>query len=96
MFRLHKYSTHFKSRKMMKIDDLYARNLVSEMLTKDPLRRPTVEKILSHPFMTGQKAARMIGEEAQYDVFISYRVASDAINAERLYQILTAKGFRVW
>jgi hypothetical protein len=31
-----------------------------------------------------------------YDVFLSYRVASDAILAERLNDKLTARGVRVW
>ena len=37
-----------------------------------------------------------MGEKAEYDVFISYRVASDSDHAERLYHSLTARGLRVW
>jgi hypothetical protein len=45
--------------------------------------------------LTGKTAPRLPGEEAQYDVFISYRVASDAVHAELLYNILSSAGFNV-
>lgn len=38
----------------------------------------------------------MLGETAQFDVFISYRVQSDAKHAELIYDKLTAAGLKVW
>ena len=38
----------------------------------------------------------MVGEQAKFDVFISYRVDSEAAFAEKLYNALTAQGFKVW
>jgi hypothetical protein len=36
----------------------------------------------------------MLGEDAEFDVFISYRVASDAGHVECLYNLLTNAGFK--
>ena len=49
-----------------------AMNLLAQMLTKDPSKRPPLSRILRHPFLSGIKVARMIGAESYYDVFISY------------------------
>jgi hypothetical protein len=38
----------------------------------------------------------MIGEKPKYDVFISYRVNSDAHHAKALFENLTGKGLKVW
>ena len=38
----------------------------------------------------------MVGEEAEYDVFLSYRVNSDSHHCELMYEMLTEKGLRVW
>jgi hypothetical protein len=43
----------------------------------------------------GKKNIRMHGETAEYDAFISYRVASDFDHAARLYHLLTARGLKV-
>jgi hypothetical protein len=32
------------------------------MLSKEPTKRPTIEQLFNHPFLTGQKVARMVGE----------------------------------
>jgi hypothetical protein len=66
------------------------------MLHKDPKKRPTLSRILAHPFLSSKKVVRMVGEKAAFDVFISYRVASDSANAQKLYDVLTAKGMKVW
>ena len=76
--------------------DQYARNLISQLLTKQPAKRPTIQQVLSHPFMTGAQATRMQGDSAEYDVFLSYRVNSDASTAELLYDALTSHGLKVW
>ena len=42
--------------------------------------------MLRHPFVTGKETfSRLIGEEAEFDVFISYRVFSDSDHAEIIY-----------
>ena len=82
--------------KLEKIEDSVARNLVSQMLNFDPSRRPSMEQLLMHPFFTGRSVARMLGESAEFDVFISYRVASDASHASLLYEQLTSRGLKVW
>ena len=93
---LNLWSNELKRKKLAKVTDPYARHLLSQLLQKDPGRRPLTRRVLAHPFLTGKKAQRLVGEKAEYDVFISYRVFSDFDHAERLYKLLTAKGLRVW
>jgi hypothetical protein len=38
----------------------------------------------------------MIGDTAEFDVFLSYRVNSDLETAALLYETLTRKGLKVW
>jgi hypothetical protein len=38
-----------------------ARNLIAQMLTKDPARRPLMNQVLAHPFFTGRHTARLVG-----------------------------------
>lgn len=59
-------------------------------------RRPSARRVLAHPFLTGKKTQRLHGETAEYDAFISYRVASDFDHAARLYHLLTARGLKIW
>ncbi len=82
--------------KLEKIEDPLARNMVSQLLSWDPTSRPSMAQIMMHPFITGHAVARMIGETAQFDVFLSYRVASDSPHASLLYDLLTAEGLNVW
>jgi hypothetical protein len=63
---------------------------------KDPSKRPDMAHVLAHPFLTGAKAVRLTGQPAQYDVFLSYRVASDSEHVEALYDSLCGVGLRVW
>ena len=63
---------------------------------KDPSKRPDARHAFAHPFLSGKRAARMVGEEAEYDVFLSYRVNSDLHHCELMYEMLTQKGLRVW
>jgi serine/threonine protein kinase len=93
---LAEWSDEIKEQKLRKIAVNEARNLVSQMLSKDPKHRPTIARVLQHPFLTKLKVARLQGEEAEHDIFLSYRVASDAKYADRLYHELKACGFKVW
>ena len=85
-----------KTRRLSCIKNLYARNLVSMMLNKEANKRPNISQVLAHPFITNKKIVRMNGERAIYDVFLSYRVASDIRYAEKLYHALTIAGFKVF
>ena len=105
-----------KTRKLALIVDPLARNLLSQMLQKDPWHRLTLEEVLTHPFMTGQPAVPrsmnttlppsgpsipLYHKVYKYDVFLSYRVASDGKetplkHVDKLYRLLTAQGLRVY
>ena len=59
----------------MQIGDVVARNLLARMLATDPAKRPNVDQIMAHPFLSRKaRVARLVGEEASFDVFLSYRV----------------------
>ena len=60
------------------------------------LQRPSLARVLAHSFLSGKKVARLVGEKPKYDVFLSYRVASDAHHVEKLYQLLRTQGFKVY
>ena len=93
---LYDWMDAFKRDRLEKVADTYARNLVSRLLMKDPSKRLDASHALAHPFLSGKRAARMIGEEAEYDVFLSYRVNSDLHHCELMYEMLTEKGLKVW
>lgn len=93
---LYEFPDEFKKRKLDRIGNTYARNLVSQLLMKDPSKRPSMTTVLSHPFITGGKATRLVGDVAEFDVFISYRVKSDASFALLLYHALIYEGLKVW
>ena len=94
--KLHLFSNEFKYYRIDLIKDSLARNLISQMLTKDPARRPLMSQVLAHPFYTGRHTARLVGMAPEFDVFISYRVASDAHHAEQLFDLLSAQQINVW
>jgi serine/threonine protein kinase/ankyrin repeat protein len=89
LIQLYQWSDFFKESRLRKIQDPSARNLVAQLLTKDPSRRPSLSRALGHPFFTGKSFTRLVGQKPCYDVFISYRVASDSRHAETLYRRLT-------
>ena len=43
-------------------------------------------------FLSGKRVARMIGEVAEYDLFLSCRVNSDMHSCKSIYEMLTEKG----
>ena len=94
---LHDWTNEFKDMKLSKISDALPRNLVSQMLMRTASERSTLERVLAHPFLSGSTSVtRMVGEAATFDIFLSYRVASDFNNAEKLYKLLTEAGMKVW
>jgi serine/threonine protein kinase len=86
----------YRNEKLAAIEDKYARNLVSLLLSSEPSKRPDALRVLSHPFLTGQTPSRMVGEDPEFDVFISYRVASDSHLAQHFYECLQRLELRVW
>ena len=96
LFALAEWSSELKADKLADVPDKLARNLLSQMLHKDPLQRPSLARILAHSFLSGKKVARLIGEKPKYDIFLSYRVAADALHVEKLYKLLVAQGFKVY
>ena len=96
LFALAGWSNELKADKLVDVPDKLARNLLSQMLHKDPLQRPSLARVLAHSFLSGKKVARLIGEKPKYDVFLSYRVANDSPRVEKLYNLLTAQGFKVY
>lgn len=93
---LYEFPEYLKNERLSSINDKLARNLVSNLLNKDPLRRPSMTQVLNHPFLTGKIPTRMIGERPEFDVFLSYRVASDSHHVKIFYDKLTNKGLKVW
>ena len=96
LFALAEWSPELKADKLAHVPNQLARNLLSQMLHKDPLQRPSLASVLAHPFLSGKKVVRMVGDKPTYDVFLSYRVASDSPHVEKLYNLLTAQGFKVY
>ena len=43
--------------------DRLAKNLISQLLLKDPKRRSNTEQILDHPFVSHKKVTRLVGQE---------------------------------
>lgn len=93
---LGRWTTAIRDEKLSEVSNKLARNLLGRMLHPDPTLRPTCDQILYHPFITGKRSSRLVGEEAKFDVFLSYRVASDLQHTQRLYELLTERGIKVW
>jgi len=95
---LREWTSETKTKKLAKLkDNRNARNLCSQLLNFYPKQRPlSMAHVLAHPFFTGHTAGRLPGEEAEFDVFLSYRVDSDSAHVEQLYNLLVAKGLKVW
>lgn len=53
LMELYQWRLSIKETKLSKIKDPIAKNLVSQLLSKNPNLRPDVAHVLSHPFMTG-------------------------------------------
>jgi Protein kinase domain/TIR domain len=98
--QLAEWSDHMKNEKLSRIKNPLARNLISIMLSKDPSKRPSIDKVLNHSFLAVKKANSVIATDsnptAEYDIFLSYRVDTDFNHAKRMYEQLTAVGVKVW
>ena len=93
---LYSWDDALKMQKLAKVTDPYARNMIARLLVKDPTVRMLLSAALAHPFVSGKTPARMVGDNPKYDVFLSYRVASDSDNAQLLYSKLTDAGLSVF
>ena len=51
---LYEWSAARKQKKLNQVFDPIARNLLSELLQKNPLHRPSISRILQHPFISKQ------------------------------------------
>jgi ankyrin repeat protein/serine/threonine protein kinase len=89
LLALYHWTDEFKQKRLNKIKDKVARNLISQLLSKDPSKRLPVTRVLAHPFITGKPFTRLVGQAPLYDVFLSYRVATDQCHARELYRLLT-------
>jgi serine/threonine protein kinase/ankyrin repeat protein len=62
---LYDWTDSTKNTKMIQIKNKFARNLIMQMLSKDPSKRPSLQSIRNHPFMSNKlKTARLYGEPA--------------------------------
>jgi TIR domain/Protein kinase domain len=93
---LYECAPDFIQRRLEGVSNTTGRNLIAQLLHKDPTMRLSATNAKYHPFLTGRAASRMVGQSADYDVFISYRVASDSEYAKQCYTQLTDAGLRVW
>jgi serine/threonine protein kinase/uncharacterized small protein (DUF1192 family) len=93
---LRQWSDKEKIERLSRINNREARHLLSLLLYRDPLKRPSMQKVLSHAFLTGMQPKRLPDEPAKFDVFISYRKASDSDHVKALADSLVKSGLRVW
>jgi hypothetical protein len=90
------FEQHFASMELTPEKSL-AKNFVSLLLQRDPHKRfLSCSHALEHPFLTGKTPKRVVGQEAEFDVFLSYRVASDSKHIKLLHRVLTQKGLNVY
>ena len=60
---LSEFTDVFKAERLEKIEDKLQRNLVSQLLMKDPKKRPSMKVVLQHPYITGHAHGRLIGQK---------------------------------
>lgn len=97
MQALFSWGDEIKMQKLSRISDPIAANLISQMLTRDPTKRPTLERVLAHPFLSGRdKVVRLVGQRSIYDVFLACHKSIDRQIVEAIYNVLTERGLSVW
>jgi serine/threonine protein kinase len=95
--KLAQWSSADTSAQTSKIQHRLAKNLVARLLVCDPAERLSMEQVLAHPFVSGtEPPGRLGGEEPRYDVFLSYRVATDSNIAAQLHSGLISRGYTVY
>lgn len=98
---------HAAAVQRLRTEDRTARALVFDLLQHNPALRPSAAQVLQHPYLTRQlTSARLGGEQPEYDVFISYRVATEGLADAKpvggsglvlqLYNALVANSLRVF
>jgi len=95
---LYTFDDAFKAKKLRLIVEPVARNMVSQLLMKDPSKRPSMEYILVHPFLTGKTAARLPGEDPGHTyractLYTRYTHALTNIQLSTLLSIYSSKFF---
>jgi serine/threonine protein kinase len=91
-------------KRLSKVIHPLQRNLLSLLLHPHPSKRfKTMSHVLAHPYFSKQKTGRLLGEgnnnnnnNASYDIFLSYRVDSDAFLTSLFYEELSQRGINVW
>ena len=61
LLTLAEWSPDVKADKLAEIPDRTARNLLAQMLHKDPKQRPSLTRVLAHPFLSGKQVEQNIG-----------------------------------
>jgi hypothetical protein len=90
LHRLASWTDEVKKAKLALVKDRFAAHLLGRLLSRDRQSRLSFKSILEHPYFTGRPASRLPGEEAKYDVFLSYRKLSDQQHVDALGEKLEA------
>ena len=64
LLSLAEWSDETKAAKLASVKNSLARNLLEQMLVKEPTKRAPLCRILAHPFLTDKRPKRLIGIEA--------------------------------
>jgi serine/threonine protein kinase len=84
------WSEAHRLERLRRIGDPHARDLVSQLLSPDPARRPPIARVLAHPFLTGKAAARLV-----FDVFPSH-VAESLMAGRKVVPLASGAASRRW
>jgi len=57
---LYDFSSVFKREKLSKVYDPKAKNLISQLLCKDPINRLTIKQVIMHPFLSFKKTSKIM------------------------------------
>ena len=67
LLRVGQWDAATKTRLLSVVSDRFTRNLLSRLLEREPKLRPcNMKEVLSHPFFTKGKAARLMGEKPTF------------------------------
>ena len=82
---------------LYKVENQYARNLISLLLSSEPSARIRPSKIKQRAFILNEIRARQFNcDGSQFDVYISVRAAADLEHALKIREVLVSKGLKVW